>query len=495
MTVRNSVAAFTGALNSAIPADASPLQTNDISGDEVRQLLLDIVETAFDAGVMQGVVLTSGSVDATVLAANAVTTAKVANAAITSAKIGASQVTASELASGAVTSAKVAANAITAGKIADDAVDTDEIADNAVTTAKIADGNITGAKLHATIGPFLRTALEGLAANARLNINDGTQGDLVVSRIPSAIMRNDEFVAELTAHLVGGNNIQFSTNASGNRVISATGGSGGGITLQEARNEIASWAQAGDNTEIPAAKIEEVVEDLVGAMVEGNTEAGITVGYNDITGKLNFTVTVPSPATWARATGATGTIPDARIPSTIARDSELPAAPASWARGTGATGTVPAARIDKAVIKDIVGEMVTGNTETGITVTYQAADDTLDFVVTGSTTPPVSMHQRYGVYGADSTFTVADLTGGVSSMTDSLTLSGATGRQWVAFWSAQQLTTIVPVGRLSGLGLQNLLNRFTETRLQVPAGGTNGYLYVSTTDFPAGAINGEWTLS
>lgn len=32
-------------------------------------------------------------------------------------------------------------------------------------------------------------------------------------------------------------------------------------------------------------------------------------------------------------------------------------------------------------VADVVGSMVTGNTETGITVTYQDADNTLDFVV------------------------------------------------------------------------------------------------------------------
>lgn len=34
--------------------------------------------------------------------------------------------------------------------------------------------------------------------------------------------------------------------------------------------------------------IEEIVEDIVGLMVETNTETGIDVSYNDSTGKLNF---------------------------------------------------------------------------------------------------------------------------------------------------------------------------------------------------------------
>ena len=36
-------------------------------------------------------------------------------------------------------------------------------------------------------------------------------------------------------------------------------------------------------------------------------------------------------------------------------------------------------------IQDIVGGMLTGNTETGITVTYQDSDGTIDFVVASQT--------------------------------------------------------------------------------------------------------------
>src|SRR5690606_16065421 len=39
---------------------------------------------------------------------------------------------------------------------------------------------------------------------------------------------------------------------------------------------------------------QEEVEDIIGNMVTGNTEVGITVTYNDTTGKLNFTVATPT---------------------------------------------------------------------------------------------------------------------------------------------------------------------------------------------------------
>jgi hypothetical protein len=34
--------------------------------------------------------------------------------------------------------------------------------------------------------------------------------------------------------------------------------------------------------------INEIIQDVVGLMVSSNTETGISVGYNDTTGKLNF---------------------------------------------------------------------------------------------------------------------------------------------------------------------------------------------------------------
>ena len=150
---------------------------------------------------------------------------------------------------------------------------------------------------------------------------------------------------------------------------------------------------------------------------------------------------------------------------------------------------VPAQRTND-TIKDIVGEMVSGNTETGITVTYDSATHTLDFVV-GATTPTLSTHQRYGAYGADATFTASDFTSGTGSTTNTMTLSGSTDREYVAFWSAQQLTRIDATGR-AAFGSTNQFNRFDETRLTISS--VNGYQYVSDAAFPAGYINGLWTL-
>lgn len=75
----------------------------------------------------------------------------------------------------------------------------------------------------------------------------------------------------------------------------------------------------------------EAIQDIVGGMVTGNTETGITVTYEDGDGTLDFV-------------------------------------------------------LSDEYIQDVVGAMFTGNTETGISVTYQDGDGTIDLVVSGAAT-------------------------------------------------------------------------------------------------------------
>ena len=104
----------------------------------------------------------------------------------------------------------------------------------------------------------------------------------------------------------------------------------------------------------------EEVQDVVGAMVSTNTESGIAVTYNDTDGKLNFDVNNPVLTFTGGATG-TGTITnlgDTSITLTLDRDS----------------------------VQDLVGQMLQGNTETGITVDYDDANNEIDFALTADPT-------------------------------------------------------------------------------------------------------------
>ena len=107
---------------------------------------------------------------------------------------------------------------------------------------------------------------------------------------------------------------------------------------------------------------DEAVQDTVGAMVSTNTESGIAVTYDDIAGKLNFDVNDP---TLTVAGDITGSAVMSNLGSTTINATLVDAA--------------VKAIIDSEYIQDIVGAMISGNTETNITATYDDTAGKLDF--------------------------------------------------------------------------------------------------------------------
>jgi len=104
----------------------------------------------------------------------------------------------------------------------------------------------------------------------------------------------------------------------------------------------------------------ESVEDIVGAMVTSNTESGITVAYDDSDGTLDFTVGTLNQDTTGNAATATA-LETARTIHGVSFDGS--------------------ANIDLTeVVQDTVGAMFSSNTETGITATYEDSDGTIDLV-------------------------------------------------------------------------------------------------------------------
>ena len=111
----------------------------------------------------------------------------------------------------------------------------------------------------------------------------------------------------------------------------------------------------------------ETVQDIIGAMVTSNTETDIAVTYEDSDGTLDFVINgISGNAATATALATARTI-----------------------HGVSFDGT---ANIDLSeVIEDTVGAMVSGNTETGITVTYQDGDGTYDFALAAAQTTITSL--------------------------------------------------------------------------------------------------------
>ena len=149
-----------------------------------------------------------------------------------------------------------------------------------------------------------------------------------------------------TATFTGGTGIDTTASATDVLTIDLDSATQASLALAD------SATQPGDNVStltndagyITATLTQEEVEDFVGAMVSGNTETLITVTYQDADGTIDFVVT----DTLSSYTNDAGFI---------------------------------TATLTQEQVEDFVGAMVTGNTETLITVTYQDADGTIDFVV------------------------------------------------------------------------------------------------------------------
>ena len=189
-------------------------------------------------------------------------------------------------------------------------------------------------------------------ANLRtmLNVEDGATADQSASEIKSAYESNSD------------------TNAFTDALLSKLNGIASSATNVTNNNQLTNGAGY-----ITSTLTEEQVEDFVGGMVTGNTETGITVTYQDSDGTLDFVVASQTDNNFTTtlknkldgiASGATN----------VTNTNQL----------TNGAGFITATLTDEQV-EDIVGGMLSGNTETGITVTYQDSDGTIDFVVASQT--------------------------------------------------------------------------------------------------------------
>ena len=154
-------------------------------------------------------------------------------------------------------------------------------------------------------------------------------------------------------------------------------------------------------SEIPTT---EEIQDIVGAMTTSNTETNITVTYQDADGTLDFVVDAAQPNITSLGTLTSLTVDDvfingAQIGHTGDTDlitlssgvvtvaGELDATSLDISGDADIDGTLEADAITiggvtlAETISDTVGAMVTSNTESGITVAYDDADNTLDFTI------------------------------------------------------------------------------------------------------------------
>ena len=198
-----------------------------------------------------------------------------------------------------------------------------------------------------------------------------------------------------------------------------------GVTLDISGNaDIDGTLEAAAIT-VDGTALNEYIADTVGAMVSSNTETNITVTYEDGDNTLDFVIgtlnqdTTGNAATFTAtanntadetvypvfvdgATGSQGAETDTGFtynPSSglLTISGELDAGSLDISGDADIDGTLEADAITvngttlAEYIADTAGAMVSSNTETGITVTYQDGDNTIDFALAAAQTTITSL--------------------------------------------------------------------------------------------------------
>lgn len=325
--------------------------------------------------------------------------------------------------------------------------------------------------------PVLNTGASGTAIKDEDDMTSNSASHLATQQSIKAYVDSQVATEDTLAEL---NDTSISSPAAGHLVIydntashwenaTLTAGSNVSITNGDGAVTIAS---TDTNTQLS----QEQVEDYVGGMVTGNTETGISVTYQDADGTLDFAV---SDTTVAGDSGSTGITPGDTL--TIAGGTNVSTAMSGDTLTIASTDTNT--QLSQEQVEDFVGGMVDSNTETGIAVTYQDADGTLDFVVTDTTVAGDS--GSTGITPGD-TLTIA---GGANTTTvmsgDTLTITGS-GRNIVyngAMQVAQRSTSETGLGAATGY--------FTLDRWKMAEGAASAgrYTMAQVADGPAGFAN------
>ena len=363
------------------------------------------------------------------------------------------------------------ANARTIAGVSFDGTANISLNNNAITNGA---GYITSSGTSAACSGNSATAT--LAANSTITANNstdetvypvfvdgatGTQGlesDTGLSYNPSSnTLTTTTFVGALTGNVTG-NTSGSSGSCTGNAATAtklATARTIAGVSFDGSANISLNNANITNGAGYVTANTQlsdEQVQDIVGAMVSSNTESGITVTYQDGDGTLDFAVTSQTDNNFTNAdhskldgieSGATAdqtaseirALVESASDSNVFTDDDHSKLDGIAAGATNVTNTNQltngagfiTATLTNEQVQDIVGAMVSGNTESGITVTYQDGDGTLDFSVASQT---------------DENFTTAD-----HSKLDGIE-SGATADQ-----TASEILTLIKTVDGSGSGL------------------------------------------
>lgn len=258
-----------------------------------------------------------GDITNTMIEDGSITSSKLSENSVTSAKISNGAVTNSKLGTYAVTSAKIANNAITASKIAPGVVTAELLADGIITQDKIPDGSIITDKI-----------VNGSITTAKISENAITR-----AKIASKTLTGDEIEDNV---VLDGVKIRGNAQLLGDSPAYLNGPTNDDLHIQSEANLIFKLDTNNNSNN-------------ASCVIKNGTDATLFSVEENGNVTINGNVTV------------TGTVDGVDV-------STLP---------TTDTNT----QLTTEQVQDIVGAMLTNNTETRIAVTYDDSDGTIDFVV------------------------------------------------------------------------------------------------------------------
>ena len=195
----------------------------------------------------------------------AVNTAAIKDLNVTRGKLEADIIDGTKLADDSVDSEHIVADSIDTEHYAPSSVDTTAIADNAVTLAKLA-----GGALPTDITVNTDNIVNGTITNVDINSSAAIDGTKVDPAFGSQNLSTSGTAA--TGNLTVTGNVSVSGTVDGRDVATD------GTKLD------------GIESNATADQTDEEIQDIVGAMLSGNTESGITVTYQDSDGTIDFSV-------------------------------------------------------------------------------------------------------------------------------------------------------------------------------------------------------------